>query len=89
MWKRWAVAESYEDDVHENGQVSDAPFSLTDEHLRMLRYVYLGRKVNMANNLAPDVGVAGREQSPTRFCAMSREHQDAHQRVCGSPERKI
>ncbi|VDP10301.1 unnamed protein product [Heligmosomoides polygyrus] len=33
MWERWTAAESYEDDVMRNGQVSDAPFSLNGTNI--------------------------------------------------------
>ncbi|VDP31807.1 unnamed protein product [Heligmosomoides polygyrus] len=39
-----------------NGQVSDAPFSLNrTNNSECASYVYLGREVNMANNLAPEL----------------------------------
>ncbi|VDP29720.1 unnamed protein product [Heligmosomoides polygyrus] len=39
-----------------NGQVSDAPFSLNGANIsECSSYVYLGREVNMANDLAPEL----------------------------------
>ncbi|VDO78937.1 unnamed protein product [Heligmosomoides polygyrus] len=39
-----------------NGQVSDAPFSLNGTNIsECVSYVYLGRKVNMANDQAPEL----------------------------------
>ncbi|VDP11398.1 unnamed protein product [Heligmosomoides polygyrus] len=51
MWERWAAAESHEDDV------SDAPLSLNDTNIsECASYVYMGREVNIANDLAPELG---------------------------------
>ncbi|VDP23097.1 unnamed protein product [Heligmosomoides polygyrus] len=41
----------------ENGQVADAPFSLNGTNIsECSSYVYLGREVNMANDLALELG---------------------------------
>ncbi|VDO22196.1 unnamed protein product [Heligmosomoides polygyrus] len=56
MWRRWTAAE----DVR-NGQVSDAPFSLNGTKIsKCSSYVYLGRKVNMAKDLAPELSTRKR-----------------------------
>ncbi|EYC30722.1 hypothetical protein Y032_0004g1734 [Ancylostoma ceylanicum] len=40
-----------------NGWVPDAPFSLNGTTIsECSRYVYLGREVNMMNDLAPELG---------------------------------
>ena len=56
MLKDWSPTESDEDDV-QDGWVADAPFSFNETTIsECSSYVYLGREINMMNDLAPELG---------------------------------
>ncbi|KAK6736072.1 hypothetical protein RB195_019008 [Necator americanus] len=55
--------ESAKNDVHGNGWVSDAPFTLNGTNIwECTSYVYLGGEMNMMNDLTPELGRRGRAE---------------------------
>ncbi|VDP15911.1 unnamed protein product [Heligmosomoides polygyrus] len=56
MWERWTAAESYEDGYHKERTSASWPIALNGTNIsECSNYVHPGRKVNMANGLAPEL----------------------------------
>ncbi|KAK6763573.1 hypothetical protein RB195_024047 [Necator americanus] len=57
MWMYRSSAESTKTMFMRNGWISDAPFTLNETNIsECTSYVYLGRELNMMNDLTPELG---------------------------------